>query len=222
MGFRVDFASILCVSGPRIQQPRTHFFSAQLTRHARGGRTLAQSPPSSSSPPWLSNPRLIAVVSFFSTAAAEPIEILPPPVVPPPSHSPSPPQRPGIAFSLAETQSLCFSSPRKGPGIAEAVPPPPLSSPPQRPSPRSSPPRRLNPRQSTPSSRASSTTPSPTRRQLQRPLRIDRAVRRLGLLPCRGSRNRPAYRHIHTLVSPQPLTITFAYLHNLNRKSVSP
>jgi hypothetical protein len=191
----------MCI-GPTNLATEDAFFSAQLTRNARDGRTQAQSPPSSSSPPRLPDPRIIAAVSFFSIAAAEPIEILPP-VVPLPSHSPSPPQRPGIAFSTAETSSIC-------------------SSPPQRSSPRSSPPRRPNPRQSTPPSRAPSTTPSPTRRQLQRPLRIDRAVRRLELLPCRGSRNRPAYRHIHTLVSPQPLTITFAYLHNLNRKSVSP
>jgi hypothetical protein len=151
----------MCI-GPTNPATEDAFFSAQLTRNARDGRTQAQSPPSSSSPPRLPDPRIIAAVSFFSIAAAEPIEILPP-VVPLP-----------------------------------------------------------NPRQSTPPSRAPSTTPSPTRRQLQRPLRIDRAARRLGLLPCRGSRNRPAYRHIHTLVSPQPLTITFSYLHNLNRKSVSP
>jgi hypothetical protein len=57
---------------------RARIFSALLTRNTRGGRTLAQSPPSASSPPRLPNPRLIAIVIFFSTAVAEPIEILPP------------------------------------------------------------------------------------------------------------------------------------------------
>jgi hypothetical protein len=67
----------MCI-GPTNPATEDAFFSAQLTRNARGGRTLAQSPSSFSSPPRLPNPRLIAVVSFFSTAVAEPIEILPP------------------------------------------------------------------------------------------------------------------------------------------------
>jgi hypothetical protein len=67
----------MCI-GPTNPATEHAFFSALLTRNARGGRTLAQSPPSASSPPLLPNHRLIAVVSFFSTAAAEPIEILPP------------------------------------------------------------------------------------------------------------------------------------------------
>jgi hypothetical protein len=56
---------------------RALIFSAHLSRNARGGRTLAKSPPSAS-PPRPSNPKLIAAVSFFSTAAAEYTEILPP------------------------------------------------------------------------------------------------------------------------------------------------
>jgi hypothetical protein len=92
----------MCI-GPTNPATEDAFFSAQLTRNARGGRTLAQSPSSASSPPRLPNPRLIAAVSFFSTRAAEPIEIPPPP---PSFHrrrihlfhrrdpeSPSPPQR---------------------------------------------------------------------------------------------------------------------------------
>jgi hypothetical protein len=104
----------LRLSGPRIQEPSTHFFSSPLSHDARGGRTLAKSSSAASSPPRPSNPRLIAVVSFFSSAAAEYTEILPP-VVPPPSHSPSPPQRPGLAFSAAETSSPYSSSPGRDP-----------------------------------------------------------------------------------------------------------
>jgi hypothetical protein len=66
----------MCI-GPTNPATEHAFFSALLTHNTRGGRTLAQSPSSASSPPQLSNPSLIAAMSFFSTAAAEPIEILP-------------------------------------------------------------------------------------------------------------------------------------------------
>jgi hypothetical protein len=64
-------------------------------------------------------------------------------------------------------------------------------------------------------------TPSPLRRRELHPQRrvpyaFDTATRRLELSPAEGSRNRPASRHIHAPVSHQPLTLTFAYLHNLN------
>jgi hypothetical protein len=143
----------MCI-GPTNPVTEHTFFSAHLTRNARGDRTLAQSSSSASSPPRLPNPRLIAVVSFFSTAAAEPIEILPP-------HRST---AVAFTFSTTETPSPCFSSPRKGPGIAEAVALPARSSPPQRPSPRSSPPRWPNPRQST------------RRRELRLQLRVRPAV----------------------------------------------
>jgi hypothetical protein len=95
--FRQQFTCI----GPTNPATEHAFFSAHLTRNARGGRTLAQSPPSHSSPPLLPNRRLIAAVSFFSTAAAEPKEILPPSFHRRRIHllhrrdpeSPSPPQR---------------------------------------------------------------------------------------------------------------------------------
>jgi hypothetical protein len=117
---------------------RAHIFSAHLSRNARGGRTPAKSPPSASSPPRPPNPRLIAAVSFFSTGAAEHIEILPPSFHRRRIHllhhrdpeSPSPPQRcrrlilphregtrnrggGGAApsfFSSAETETSIFST----------------------------------------------------------------------------------------------------------------
>jgi hypothetical protein len=46
--------------------------------------------------------------------------------------------------------------------------------------------------------------------------------RRLGLLHRRGTRNRPVLIPLHTLVSPLPPSPSFAYLHKLYRKSVSP
>jgi hypothetical protein len=57
---------------------RALIFSTHLSCNSSGGQTLAKSPPSDSSPPRPSNPRLIAAVSFFSTAPAEYTEILPP------------------------------------------------------------------------------------------------------------------------------------------------
>jgi hypothetical protein len=54
--FALISPSRLRVSGPRIH-PRAHSFLALLTRNARGGRTLALSPPSASSPPQMPNPR---------------------------------------------------------------------------------------------------------------------------------------------------------------------
>jgi hypothetical protein len=187
---------------------RALIFSAHLSRNARGGRTLAKSPPSASSPPRPSNPRLIAAVSFFSTAATEYTEILPPSF-----HrrrilllhrrdpdSPSPPQRRsrrilplregtgnrggGCAapsfFSSVETETSIFSTTAAERRVPYAV---------------------------------ASSVPN-----VESPTHFDTAARRLGLSLAEGSRNRPASRHIHTPVSHQPLTLTFAYLHNLNRK----
>jgi hypothetical protein len=154
---------------------RARIFSAHLTCNARGGRTLAQSPPSASSPPRPPNPRLITAVSFFSTAVAEHIEILPPSFHNRRIHllhrrdpeSPSPPQRRrrlilphregtrnrgggGAApsfFSTAETETSIFSTAAAERRVPYAV---------------------------------ASSVPNAS------PLRIDRAARRLGLLPSRG------------------------------------
>jgi hypothetical protein len=146
---------------------RAHIFSAHLSRNARGSRTLAQSPSSASSPPRPPNPRLIAAVSFFSTAAAEHIKILPLSFHRRDPESPSPPQRRrrlilphregtrnrgggGAApsfFSTAETETSIFSTAAAERRVPYAV---------------------------------ASSVPNAS------PLRIDRAARRLGLLPSRG------------------------------------
>jgi hypothetical protein len=101
--FTLISPSRLRVSGPRIHT-RAHSFSAHLTRNARGGRTLALSPPSASSPPWRLNPR-------DSTR-----------------------RRLHLLHCIDRDAIALFFFTGEGPGIVETEPPPPCSSPPQRPS----------------------------------------------------------------------------------------
>jgi hypothetical protein len=84
-------------------------FSALLTRNARGGRTLALSPPSASSPPRLPNPR-----------------DSPPPVAFTVSNIETDRRRIHLLHRIEGDVVALFFFTGEGPGIAETVAPPPL------------------------------------------------------------------------------------------------
>jgi hypothetical protein len=201
MGLRVDFAQqITCIEPTN--PPTSTQFSAHHTCNARGGWTLALSS-LSASPPWRPNPR-DSTRRRLQRLQRRDRSTLP---------SPSPPHRPRrrrlVLLHRRGTRNrgdwaaapLFFSTAETGPHSIH----------------RGGRTLEILPAVASTVSNAESDPPSTSASPTHWPSRC-----RLGLLHCRRSRNRPAFRHLHTRVSPQPPTPTFAYLHKLNRKSVSP